>query len=43
MAEACGIEGLALIGLIVGSVIASIGYSFYKGDRLEFEKEIAAK
>ena len=29
-ATTCGFEGYAIIGLIVGSVLASIGYSFKK-------------
>ena len=42
MAEAsCGFESLALIGVIIGSVIASIGFSIFKTNKHTFEKEIS--
>lgn len=40
--SACGFEGLAIIGIIVGSVIASIGYSFFKNNKPSLEKEITS-
>ena len=43
MAEAvCGFESLAFIGVIIGSVIASVGYSIFKNNKPTFEKEISA-
>ena len=39
----CGFEGLALIGVIIGSILASVGYSIFKINKPTFEKEISAK
>jgi len=38
----CVFSDLALMGLIIGSVIVSIGYSFYKNNKSFLEKEIIA-
>jgi len=44
MVEAsCGFEGLALIGVIIGSLLASVGYSIFKINKTTFEKEISSK
>jgi len=34
---ACGFEALAVMGLIIGSLVASIGYSWYKTDKGRLE------
>jgi len=36
----CGFEGLAIMGIIIGSLIASIGYSFLNNNKPFLEKEI---
>jgi len=38
----CGFEGFAVMGIIIGSLIASIGYSFFKNNKLSLEKEITS-
>jgi len=37
-AASCGFESLGLMGLIIGGVILSIGYSFFKNDKSKMEK-----
>ena len=39
-AASCGFESLGLMGLIIGGVIASIGYSFFRNDKSDIEKPI---
>jgi len=39
-AASCGFESLGLMGLIIGGVIASVGYSFFKNDKSKMEKPI---
>ena len=39
-AASCGFESLGLMGLIIGGVIASIGYSFFKNNKSDMEKPI---
>jgi len=39
-ASSCGFESLGLMGLIIGGMIVSIGYSFFKNDKSKMEKPI---
>ncbi|MDH3735543.1 MAG: hypothetical protein OEQ94_00805 [Nitrosopumilus sp.] len=36
----CGFESLSLMGLIIGGMIVSIGYSLFKNDKSKIEKLI---
>ena len=38
----CGFESLALMGLIVGGLIVSIGYSLFKNDKPKIEEELTS-
>ena len=38
----CGLTDLGIMGLIIGSVIAFIGYSLFKKGKPVIEKELAA-
>lgn len=38
----CGLTDLGIMGLIIGSVIASISYSLFKKDKPTIEKELTA-
>ena len=44
MAEAtsCGFESFALMGLIIGGMMASIGYSLFKNDKPKIEKQLTS-
>ena len=39
-AASCGFESLGLMGLIIGGLIVSIGYSFFKNDKSKMEKPV---
>ena len=39
-AASCGFESLALMGLILGGVIVSIGYSRFKDNKPKIEKQL---
>lgn len=39
---ACGLESLTLMGLIIGGMISSIGYSLFKNDKPKIEKQLTS-
>jgi len=41
-ATSCGFESLAVMGLIIGGMITSIGYSLFKNDKPKIEKQLTS-
>ena len=41
-AASCGFESLAFMGIIIGSLVASIGYSMFKNGKPKIENELTS-